>query len=100
MQQPGLHAEVASVSVLSWRAHASPARQVGIGATLALAGGTPNAAWIALFFISFYICGYADSWGPLPWLYVAEVLLTMPPFALPLWSCPFMQGPSPVPSAC
>jgi hypothetical protein len=59
-------------------------RQVGIGATLALAGDSPNAAWIALCFISFYICGYADSWGPLPWLYVAEVLHTA---ANPLFLC-------------
>ena len=55
--------------------------QVGIGGTLALAGtGNPdvawigeNAAWIALFFMCFYICAYAWSWGPLPWLYAAEV---------------------------
>jgi mannose/fructose/N-acetylgalactosamine-specific phosphotransferase system component IID len=47
--------------------------QVGIGATLALAGAQPNAAWIALFFMCFYICAYAWSWGPLPWLYAAEV---------------------------
>lgn len=32
-----------------------------------------NAAWIALFFMCFYICAYAWSWGPLPWLYAAEV---------------------------
>ncbi len=31
------------------------------------------AAWIALFFMCFYICAYAWSWGPLPWLYAAEV---------------------------
>jgi uncharacterized membrane protein YphA (DoxX/SURF4 family) len=41
--------------------------------TLALAGAEPNAAWIALFFMCFYICAYAWSWGPLPWLYAAEV---------------------------
>lgn len=52
---------------------------MGIGATLALAGAQPeaawieNAAWIALFFMCFYICAYAWSWGPLPWLYAAEV---------------------------
>ena len=56
-------------------------RQVGIGGTLALAGTnnpdvswiSENAAWIALFFMCFYICAYAWSWGPLPWLYAAEV---------------------------
>ena len=55
--------------------------QVGIGGTLALAGSGSeevawigeNAAWIALFFMCFYICAYAWSWGPLPWLYAAEV---------------------------
>ena len=55
--------------------------QVGIGGTLALAGTDnpdvawigENAAWIALFFMCFYICAYAWSWGPLPWLYAAEV---------------------------
>ena len=55
--------------------------QVGIGGTLALAGSGAqevawigeNAAWIALFFMCFYICAYAWSWGPLPWLYAAEV---------------------------
>lgn len=46
---------------------------VGIGMTLVLAGAQPNAAWIALFFMCFYICAYAWSWGPLPWLYAAEV---------------------------
>ena len=51
-------------------------RQVGIGGTLALAGTnnpdvswiSENAAWIALFFMCFYICAYAWSWGPLGWL--------------------------------
>ena len=55
--------------------------QVGIGGTLAIAGTnnpdvawiSENAAWIALFFMCFYICAYAWSWGPLPWLYAAEV---------------------------
>ena len=54
---------------------------MGIGGTLALAGTArtevawigENAAWIALFFMCFYICAYAWSWGPLPWLYAAEV---------------------------
>ena len=54
---------------------------MGIGGTLALAGSGSeevawigeNAAWIALFFMCFYICAYAWSWGPLPWLYAAEV---------------------------
>ena len=77
MGQRGQHlAHAAQPDVLSCSTMPLPnlsVAQVGIGCTLALAGGSPNAAWIALFFICSYICGYADSWGPLPWLYVAEV---------------------------
>ena len=70
------------IPIVAQRAsHGGMCAQVGIGGTLALAGSGveevawigENAAWIALFFMCFYICAYAWSWGPLPWLYAAEV---------------------------